>query len=61
MVLLAGIGFEAETVELADRDAKNRFGMMAYVFAGIQQLRNLKTLMLKLKQKTGSLKLAPVQ
>ncbi|MEH2295663.1 YegS/Rv2252/BmrU family lipid kinase [Nostoc sp.] len=42
MVLLAGIGFEAETVELADRDAKNRFGMMAYVLAGIQQLRSLK-------------------
>ncbi|WP_373524790.1 YegS/Rv2252/BmrU family lipid kinase [Nostoc sp.] len=42
MVLLAGIGFEAETVELADREAKNRFGMMAYVLAGIQQLRNLK-------------------
>lgn len=41
MVLLAGIGFEAETVELADRSAKNRFGMMAYILAGIQQLRNL--------------------
>jgi YegS/Rv2252/BmrU family lipid kinase len=41
MVLLAGIGFEAETVELADRAAKNRFGMMAYILAGIQQLRNL--------------------
>jgi YegS/Rv2252/BmrU family lipid kinase len=41
MVLLAGIGFEAETVELADREAKNRFGMMAYILAGIQQLRNL--------------------
>jgi diacylglycerol kinase family enzyme len=41
MVLLAGIGFEAETVNLADRDAKNRLGMLAYVFAGIQQLQNL--------------------
>ena len=41
MVLLAGIGFEAETVNLADRDAKNRLGMLAYVFAGIQQLHNL--------------------
>ena len=40
MVLLAGIGFEAETVELADREAKNRFGMLAYVLAGVQQLRN---------------------
>jgi YegS/Rv2252/BmrU family lipid kinase len=42
MVLLAGIGFEAETVNLADRTAKNRLGMMAYVLAGVQQLRNLK-------------------
>jgi YegS/Rv2252/BmrU family lipid kinase len=43
MVLLAGIGFEAETVELADREAKNRFGMLAYVMAGVQQLQNLET------------------
>ncbi len=41
MVLLTGIGFEAETVELADRDAKNRLGMLAYILAGLQQLRNL--------------------
>jgi YegS/Rv2252/BmrU family lipid kinase len=41
MVLLAGIGFEAETVELADRESKNRFGMLAYVLAGLSQLRNL--------------------
>ncbi len=43
MVLLAGIGFEAETVERADREAKNRFGMLAYVLAGIQELRDLKS------------------
>lgn len=41
MMLLTGIGFEAETVERADRQAKNRFGMAAYILAGIQQLRNL--------------------
>ncbi len=41
MVLLAGIGFEAETVELADRESKNRLGMLAYILAGISQLRNL--------------------
>ncbi|WP_373544967.1 YegS/Rv2252/BmrU family lipid kinase [Chamaesiphon sp.] len=38
MVLLAGIGFEAETVNLADRDAKNRLGMLAYVLAGLKQV-----------------------
>ncbi|MCF4966135.1 YegS/Rv2252/BmrU family lipid kinase [Nostoc sp. CMAA1605] len=43
MILLAGIGFEAETVELADREAKKRFGIMAYVLAGIQQLRELES------------------
>jgi YegS/Rv2252/BmrU family lipid kinase len=43
MVLLAGIGFEAETVELADREAKNRFGMLAYVLAGLQELQNMET------------------
>jgi YegS/Rv2252/BmrU family lipid kinase len=43
MVLLMGIGFEAETIERADRRAKDRFGMMAYVMAGIAQLRNLQS------------------
>ncbi|MGM3306900.1 YegS/Rv2252/BmrU family lipid kinase [Anabaena sp. WFMT] len=41
MVLLVGIGFEAGTVEKADRNAKNRLGMMAYILAGIQELGNL--------------------
>jgi YegS/Rv2252/BmrU family lipid kinase len=38
MILLAGIGFEAETVERADRDMKNLFGVLAYLLAGAQQL-----------------------
>ncbi len=41
MVLLAGIGFEAETVQKANREAKNRFGILAYVLAGLRQLREL--------------------
>lgn len=41
MVLLAGIGFEAETVALATREAKNRFGILAYVLSGLRQLGNL--------------------
>jgi YegS/Rv2252/BmrU family lipid kinase len=41
MVLLAGIGFEAETVARANREAKNRFGILAYVLAGLSQLRDL--------------------
>ncbi|MDY6938330.1 MAG: methylglyoxal synthase [Cyanobacteriota bacterium] len=38
MILLAGIGFEAEMVEKADREAKNRWGALAYLMAGIQQM-----------------------
>lgn len=38
MILLAGIGFEAETVERADRDMKNLLGVFAYFLAGAQQL-----------------------
>ncbi len=43
MVLLAGVGFEAETVEGADRQLKNRLGMLAYFLSGIQQLGEFKT------------------
>ena len=39
MILLAGVGFEAETVEDADRKAKDRLGMLAYVLSGLKQLR----------------------
>ena len=38
MLLLAGIGFEAETVKNAGREAKNWLGILAYVAAGIEQL-----------------------
>lgn len=41
MLLLAGIGFEAQTVDAADREAKDRLGVLAYIFAGLQELRNL--------------------
>jgi len=38
MVLLAGIGLEAEVVERADRETKDRWGALAYLMAGWQQL-----------------------
>lgn len=41
MILLAGIGFEAETVSRADREYKNQFGTLAYVLAGLQELSEL--------------------
>ena len=40
MILLAGIGFEAETVDDADRQTKNRLGMLAYVISGLKQLKD---------------------
>ena len=40
MILLAGVGFEAETVEDADRETKNRLGMLAYVLSGLKQLKD---------------------
>ena len=43
MILLAGIGFEAETVERTDRNSKNTFGSLAYVMSGIEQLQNLES------------------
>lgn len=39
MILLAGIGFEAETVDDADRVTKNRFGALAYILSGFKQLK----------------------
>ena len=41
MILLAGVGFEADTVEDADREAKDRLGTLAYVFSGLKQLREI--------------------
>ncbi|MFB2896816.1 YegS/Rv2252/BmrU family lipid kinase [Aerosakkonemataceae cyanobacterium BLCC-F50] len=43
MLLLAGIGLEAETIAKADRTAKNRLGILAYILAAINQLRDLKS------------------
>jgi len=38
MILLAGVGFEAETVERANRETKRQWGALAYILAGMQQL-----------------------
>ncbi len=40
MLLLAGIGMEAGMVERADRELKNRWGVLAYLIGGWQQLNN---------------------
>ncbi len=38
MILLAGVGYEAETVERASREFKDQWGAMAYLMAGWQIL-----------------------
>lgn len=40
MVLLTGVGFEAETVDDTEGEFKERLGMFAYVVSGVKQLRN---------------------
>ncbi|MCC5897878.1 MAG: methylglyoxal synthase [Phormidium sp. BM_Day4_Bin.17] len=37
MILLAGIGFEADVVEWADREKKDRWGVLAYLWGGVQR------------------------
>jgi diacylglycerol kinase family enzyme len=43
MIVLTGIGLEAETIAQADRKIKNNFGIFAFVWAGIKELEKLKT------------------
>ncbi|MBE7386026.1 MAG: methylglyoxal synthase [Leptolyngbya sp. SIO1E4] len=38
LILLTGIGLEAEMVDRANRELKNQLGVLAYLFAGVQQL-----------------------
>ncbi len=38
MILLAGVGFEAETIEKVSREMKDQWGAMAYLMSGWQQL-----------------------
>jgi YegS/Rv2252/BmrU family lipid kinase len=38
MILLAGVGYEAVTVELASREMKDQWGVLAYLMAGWQTM-----------------------
>lgn len=38
MILLAGIGYEARVIELADRELKNQWGSLAYLMSGWQNI-----------------------
>ncbi|MBW4508486.1 MAG: YegS/Rv2252/BmrU family lipid kinase [Scytonematopsis contorta HA4267-MV1] len=43
MIVLTSIGLEADTIKQTNRKLKNYFGMLAFIIAGIQELRKLKT------------------
>lgn len=43
LILLAGIGLEADVVSQANRQLKNRIGSAAYILSAFQQVRELKT------------------
>lgn len=60
MVLLAGIGYEAETIAQADRTAKNRFGVLAYIFSGIRQLQWMRSFEAEIETEDRSFKLQAV-
>lgn len=49
LILLAGVGFEAEVVEAADRPLKDRLGALAYWVAGVKELQNLKPFTVELE------------
>lgn len=42
MVLMSAIGFEADTVEEADREMKDNLGALAYIYSGFKQLGKFK-------------------
>jgi YegS/Rv2252/BmrU family lipid kinase len=60
MVLLAGIGYEAETIAQADRTAKKRFGVLAYIFSGIGQLQRMRSFTAEIETEDQNLKLQAV-
>ncbi len=60
MVLLAGIGFEAETIEETEAEMKKRWGLLAYVLSGIQQLQELKQFEATLETETEKFSVSQV-
>lgn len=54
MLVLAGIGFEAHTIQVANRQLKDEFGILAYAIAGLEQLQYLQKFQacLETEQKT---------
>jgi YegS/Rv2252/BmrU family lipid kinase len=49
LLLLAGVGFEAATVEGADRESKNQLGGLAYLMSALKQLQDLELFQVELE------------
>lgn len=49
LILLAGVGFEAEVIETADRPLKDKLGALAYWVAGVKELQNLQPFTVELE------------
>lgn len=53
MILLAGVGYEAEMAAKADRKLKNKWGPLAYLMAGWQQLSEQKLFATRIEFEDG--------
>lgn len=51
MILLAGIGYEATVIELADRELKNQWGPLAYLMSGWQSIDKQRQFEIKIESK----------
>ncbi|MGF1494957.1 MAG: YegS/Rv2252/BmrU family lipid kinase [Microcoleaceae cyanobacterium] len=60
MLLLTGVGFEAETVDDADRESKDRWGMLAYFFSGMKQLQEMEPFQVELETEDRIVKVEAV-
>lgn len=49
MMLMAGVGFEAEAIEQADRRAKDRLGVFAYIWGAVRQLKKIRQFQTKIE------------
>ncbi|WP_346289277.1 YegS/Rv2252/BmrU family lipid kinase [Sphaerothrix gracilis] len=55
MLTIAGVGFEAEAVNRADREAKNKFGPLAYFIASLREIRNFERFQVEIETESGQM------
>ncbi|MGP1371445.1 MAG: YegS/Rv2252/BmrU family lipid kinase [Almyronema sp.] len=55
MLLLAGVGFEAKTIERTDREAKNKLGSLAYLVSGLRELKDFDRFEVKIETESGQM------